>query len=173
MKTASNRDPVLMFEQACAFLECAEFTESEKSRIKYRTKSHGYVDIALSAFACELFIKCLIIYLKGDYSRIHNLFDLWSKYKSLDNVRADKVERELKQWFNSSNPDMFTDMIKDASNAFEEWRYVFDHDSSDNIMVNPNFLRGFRIALRNLCCEYIFKESWSDYLNNKNVKDDI
>ena len=137
----------------------------EESIIDYRSKSHGYVDVALSAFACELFIKCLITCSNGKYLKNHNLSDLWSNYKVLDKVGAEKVERDLKQYFGSSNPNMFNQMIKESSNAFEDWRYIFDHDSSDNISVNPNFLRAFRLGLRNLCCEKIYNESWDSHLN--------
>ncbi len=70
-------------------------------------------------------------------------------------------------WFNSSNPDLFDNMIKDASNAFANWRYVFDYGTKDGIKVNPQFLRGFRVVLREVCCEEICGLTWNEYTNKQ------
>jgi hypothetical protein len=61
MKEKEDLDVEVMFNQACAFVDCAEFTRSEKYKIEHRTYSHGYAGISLSALACEIFIKCLIV----------------------------------------------------------------------------------------------------------------
>lgn len=61
---------------------------------------------------------------------------------------------------------MFTEMIKDASEAFIQWRYVFDYESKDGVKVNPQFLKGFRNILREVCCTEIYGESWQDHIRN-------
>lgn len=164
MKEKENLNVEVMFSQACAFVDCASFTESEKYKIEHRTYSHGYAGISLSALACEIFIKCLIIIKGGEYNKEHKLDQLWAVYKELDETNAQNVEDHLKWWFKSSAPDMFDKMIEDASNAFVQWRYVFDYGSEDGIRVNPMFLIGFRSALRDLCCYMIYKKNWKEYI---------
>ena len=89
---------------------------------------------------------------------------MWAVYKELDETNAQNVEDHLKWWFKSSAPDMFDKMIEDASNAFVQWRYVFDYGSEDGIRVNPMFFIGFRSALRDLCCYMIYKKNWKEYI---------
>lgn len=153
-----------MFEQACAFVDCAEFTEKEKYKIDCRTRSHMYVNISLSALACEIFIKTLIIQNGGVYDREHRLEKLWGIYKGLAPNTAESVETSLKDWFNSENQNMFDEMIADASNAFVEWRYVFDYEK---LSINPQFLRGYRMVLRGVCCQAIYGKSWTEYTNGQ------
>ena len=50
-----------IFQQGCAFSDCAQALEIE-NRMKYDVffATHTHAAIALSAFASELFIKCLL-----------------------------------------------------------------------------------------------------------------
>ncbi len=57
-------------------------------------------------------------------------------------------------------------MISDASNAFVQWRYVFDYETNDGVKVNPQFLRGFRFVLRDVCCQEIEGKSWSEKIKS-------
>ena len=98
MKAKSELDYKLMFEQAYAFVDIAEFTESEKYKINHRNYSHGYAGISLSALACEIFFKCLIVYNKGEYGRIHNLKELWTNYKELDKNKALYIKYWMINW---------------------------------------------------------------------------
>lgn len=155
MKAKSDLNTKVMYEQACAFLDCAKYTESEKYKIEGRTKSHLYVDMSLSALACEIFIKCLIINKNGDYNNDHTLEKLWHRFKFYDQDTAEQIEGNMKARFHSSDEDMFDKMIHDASNAFVQWRYVFDYEASDCVKINPQFLRFFREELRSLCGQKI------------------
>jgi len=165
MKDKDNLDIKLMFDQACAFLDCAEYTESEKYKIKNRTYSHGYVDISLSALACEIFIKCLIIEKHGRYGKEHSLKKLWEIYKQLDENKSADVEKWMQDWFKSDDSEMFNKMISDAAFSFSRWRYVFDYESSDGIRINSQFLRGFRTVLREITCQTIHGKSWETIEN--------
>ncbi len=107
MKAKTSLDTKLMFEQACAFVDCAEFIESERYKIYPRTKSHGFVDISISAVACEIFIKCLIIYKGGTYNNQHVLVELWNIYHGIDQSKADKIETALMSWFGSGDTTQF------------------------------------------------------------------
>lgn len=152
MKDQKDLDTGLMFEQACAFVDCALSLETEPNKIMQRTRSHFYANLSLSALACEIFIKCLIIQKGGTYKKNHQLDKLWKVYKELDQKEAQEIEQSIKDWFNSRNDNLFEEMITEAAKAFEQWRYVFDYDEKDGIKVNPQFLRGFRTILRGVTC---------------------
>ena len=153
-KNPQDYNPIQMYEQGCAFLNCAVYTELEKSNIPCRTNAHMYADISLSAFACEIFIKCLIVLNNETYDNDHLLEELWKKYRALDEIEANKVEMSLKDWFKSDNPYMFDEMLTKASDAFKEWRYAYEYKNS-GIEVNFQFLRGFRKDLCQLCYKKI------------------
>ena len=164
MKDKSALDIKLMFEQACAFVDCAEFTELERNKNTYHNIAYGYVDISLSALACEIFIKSLIICREGTYNHEHKLTELWKIYKGLDSTGSQNIEFSIRRWFNMSDSGMFERMLSDASNAFIEWRYIFDYDSKDKVSINPQFIRGFRYALRKYCYEtFISKNNIPDF----------
>ena len=88
-------DSKRMFEHACAFCDCAKFCEVESSNIEYRMRSHTVSGIVNSAFACEIFIKTLLVFhgrtimdIKG-----HELKLLWEKFKKEDYETAMYVEK--------------------------------------------------------------------------------
>lgn len=164
---ADNVSPVVyrMFEHACAFVDCAEYCQIEPSDIKYRTKSHSVSGIVNSAFACEVFIKTLLVFhgvtveeLKHRYR--HDLKSLWEKFKITDDQTALSVERALQAWFHSQNENMFNDLLDNISNAFDYWRYIYEKPDGT---INLNFLVGFRKLLRDVCCNYLYGKSWGQY----------
>ena len=85
--------------------------------------------------------------------REHELKKLWKKYKELDRNSALKVELEIKEWFGTGNQSLFDDMLNNVSIAFVHWRYIYEKKDGS---INPNFLRGFRVVLREVCCEQYY-----------------
>ena len=157
-------DSQRMFEHACAFFDCAKFCEREPNNIEYRMRSHTVSGIVNSAFACEVFIKSLLVFhgrvvedIKG-----HKLKLLWDEFKTEDYETALFVEERIREWFESKNENLFNELINEASDAFEYWRYIYEKKDGK---ININFLRGFRIILREVCCNQLFKKSWNDYKN--------
>ena len=78
-----------MFEHACAFVDCARYCQIEPDNIKFRMKSHSVVGIVNSAFACEVFIKTLLVFRgvplnerKSNNKKYgHNLEKLWIAFR--------------------------------------------------------------------------------------------
>lgn len=160
MDSLNVYDPLRMFEHGCAFVDCAKSCEIEPNNIEYRMYSHTVSGIVNSAFACEIFLKTLLV-LHETSAKGHDLNKLWRKYKQADIKTALSIEQGMKEWFNSQNENMFAEMIEDAHNAFEHWRYIYEKDSAK---INPHFLRGFRNILRDVCCRKIHGKSWVEYI---------
>lgn len=169
-------DPCLMFEHGCAFADCARLCETEPNNIKYRMHSHTVAGIVNSAFACEIFLKALLLshgcpkaILRGekdkgkDKRKGHDLSYLWEKFQEVDIETTLNIEQRMKLWFNSKNENMFDEMLLDMSNAFEHWRYIYEKDSAK---INLNFLIGLRNILQDTCCREVHGKSWTEYIEN-------
>lgn len=136
-KALKMKEPVdlkHMFRHACAFVDCAEACELEPNHIKLRTKSHHTADMVNSALACEIFLKVLLVFNGTDLEtlkRIHELKELWSRYKELDKETALNIETYINnQWFKSKNKP-FDDLLEESSRAFVDWRYIYEFVSVD------------------------------------------
>lgn len=162
MSQSNLFDPRRMFEHGCAFADCAKACETEPNHIEYRTHSHTVSGIVNSAFACEIFLKTLLV-LHEVPAKGHNLKVLWKKYRKADEETALSIEQGMKAWFNSQNEKMFDEMLADAYNAFEHWRYIYEKNSAK---INPHFLRGLRIILRDTCCKRMHGKSWAEYIQS-------
>lgn len=160
VKDQQELDSVLMFEQACAFCSCAEFTEMEGCKIPNRTRAHTFAGMSLSAFACELFIKCAIVARGGMYGMKHTLNELWDVYHSLDSDAALRIENSILTSFRYDDVGEFDRMLSEVSNAFVQWRYIFDYTPKERVGGSRQFLRLFRIALRNMSSEVVLGCSW-------------
>ena len=159
-------DACRMFKHACAFVDCATFCETEPKNIKTGVMTHMAADIVNSAFACEVFIKSLLIYhgLAIDDIRGHKLKLLWSKYRTVDSTNATVIEQKMKDFFESENEDMFDELLDNISDAFEYWRYIYEKHGGK---IHVQFLRIFREMLRGVCCETYYHMTWNDYLNRE------
>lgn len=153
-----------MFEHACAFCDCAECCEIEPNNIKYRMHSHTVAGLVNSVFACEVFIKLLLVYHGRTFEQMkdmrHGLRGLWDEFKKKDPETASYVEQNMQEWFKSEDANMFDRLLNEASNAFKYWRYIYEEESGS---INLNFLKGFRLILREICCKQLFGMSWEDY----------
>jgi hypothetical protein len=156
-----------MFKHACSFVDCATFCEREPKNIQTGVMSHMVACIVNSAFACEVFIKALLIYYGNTVDEIHGheLYKLWAKYKEIDIGCASNVEQTVKNIFNSKNANMFDECLRNISNAFYEWRYIYEKHGAT---IHIQFLRIFREALREFCCEKFYNKTWSEYINHQN-----
>lgn len=163
-------DPHRMFRHGCAFADCAKYCETEPNNIKYRTQSHTVSGIVNSAFACEVFIKTLLVFHGTSFeelNRFHKLETLWSKLKTKDCRTTSLVEQRVQEWFNSKTENLFDKLLSEISDAFVYWRYIYEKDSGS---LNLNFLRYFRELLREVCCSQLYGKTWNEYIN---IVDDI
>ena len=152
-----------MFKHACAFVDCAVFCVIEPKHIKVGAERHTTACIVNSAFACEVFIKSLLVYngFSIDEIKGHKLRDLWDKYKRVDCETANLVEQKMQEIFDSDNENMFNELLDNISNAFEYWRYIYERRGGS---INIGFLVNFRDLLRAICCDKYYHMSWDDYL---------
>lgn len=160
-------DACRMFKHACSFVDCAIFCEREPKNIKTGVMSHMVACIVNSAFSCEVFIKSLLVHHGKTVEEIHGheLYKLWAKYKELDIEGASNVEQTVKNVFNSKNDNMFDECLKNISDAFFKWRYIYEKHGAT---IHIQFLRIFREALRTFCCEKFYNKTWSEYIINQN-----
>lgn len=152
-----------MFKHACAFVDCARFCETEPQNIKMGILTHTVADIVNSAFACEVFIKSLLVYhgMKIEDIHGHKLDILWEKYRLADGDNAAIIEQKIKDYFNSESENMFEDFLHNISDAFQYWRYIYEKHGGK---IHIQFLRIFREVLRECCCEKLYGMSWKEYV---------
>ena len=146
-----------MFRHACAFAECADLA---KDRI-----CHGAADIEWyatpaivnSAFACEVFLKALLIFYDVPFKKEHELKELyeflpedtriWIKLAVMSNyggIWTDILGREL---------------LESISNAFVNWRYWYEFipQKTSSMQIDVGFLEMFRNTLRDACKQLFFQ----------------
>lgn len=161
-------DPCRMFEHACAFVDCAKYCEIEPNNIEYRMRSHTVSGIVNSAFACEVFIKSLLVFRDMSIEQLkgHELKKLWYMLKKRDGETAQLVEHRMLEIFKSEKENMFDELLGNVSNAFEYWRYIYEKDAGN---INLNFLRCFRNLLREVCCNQLYEKSWDEHIKDGTV----
>ncbi|PXX52046.1 hypothetical protein DFR60_108131 [Hungatella effluvii] len=163
-------DPHRMFKQACAFSDCARCCEIEPNNIiEYRFNSHTVSGIVNSAFACEVFIKTLLVIHDVSVKEMrgkkacdgHDLKKLWVLLKEKDCETTTLVELKMQEFFRSPNKSIFDELLESISNTFDYWRYIYEKDDGN---INLNFLRIFRLLLREVCCEQLYDKTWKEYI---------
>ena len=119
----------LMFKQARAFTKIARGIYSKSLRKPPFGHEACAPFVVNSAFACEMYLKTLqSIY--GKAEEIHNFSSL---FKHLPNKLKDKVNKLAKEKsadFKIHSKILFKDHIKTISNAFVDWRYIYEKESA-------------------------------------------
>ena len=161
-----------MFEHACEFSDCAGFCEVESNSIEYRMRTHAVSGIVNSVFACEIFIKTLLVFHGRTIAEIkeHQLKKLWEEFKKEDYEIAFRIEERIREWLQAEDDNIFNRLISEASDAFERWRYIYELQDTT---INIKFLMGFRIMLRETCCNQLFGKPWCEYKNVVNDKETL
>ncbi|BAJ02399.1 hypothetical protein SVI_2428 [Shewanella violacea DSS12] len=141
----------LMFKQARSFAKIAKDIHS-KSLFKPPFDHEASAPFVVnSAFACEMYLKALqSVY--GEPEGIHNLSQL---FKHLPNKLKDKVNKLTKEksiTFQLNNKTLFKDHLKTISNAFIDWRYIYEKDSAT---VNLSVILLILTVLDTLACNEI------------------
>lgn len=83
-----------------------------------------YPCVVNGAFACELFMKSIMIKDFGEdkYCRGHNLQQL---YNSLPDDRRKSIEGHYAE-VNDTNSTELKEFLSRSANAFQDWRYAFE-----------------------------------------------
>ncbi len=125
----------LMFKQARAFAKIARDIRS-KSLTKPPFSQEAPAPFVVNAtFACEMYLKALQS-ITNEAENTHNLSQL---FKHLPNKLKDKINKLTKEkstGFLIDGKILFKDHIKTISNAFVEWRYIYEKETASiNISV--------------------------------------
>ena len=158
-------DACRIFKHACAFADCAVFCEREPKSVVVRSQQCAVPDIVNSAFACEVFMKSIIVYNEISLDDIcklnHGLINLWEKLRIVDNSFTTCVEMKIKDEFEIDGVEELDELLNNVSDAFKKWRYIYEkHGGSIYI----GFLRSLREILRESCCEKLYKRTWDEYV---------
>ena len=118
-----------IFRHACAFADCALFCEKAPKSIVVRTQWYTVPEIVNSAFACEVFMKSILIFrgltIDEVYKMNHGLKGLWGALEASDNAAADRVRERIKNELDLDD-NLFDELLSNISNAFKKWRYIYE-----------------------------------------------
>ena len=152
-----------MFRHACTFCDCADLAGK---KMKHDTAGIGFYTspvVINSAFACEVFMKALLLHHGKKMPKSHKLRDL---YEALPDKTKDWVKQTTSLGFRDFWFDLWGfEILDQVSNAFVEWRYRYEYDwtKSATMRIDIGFLNRFRDALREACCYLFFGVTWNDY----------
>jgi len=122
-----------MFDLACAFENAGEINFVE-GRIKNRSRYQNVAGFVNIAFACELFLKLLLVSVEYD-NREHKLADLWETLVISHQDITDDVRSGV---MNDLSSDMtFEEMLSDDSDVFYNFRYFYEPTRMEAIRNNP------------------------------------
>lgn len=156
-----------MFRVACTFCECADMAQE---KFQHDTADIGFYNtpsIVNSAFACEVFMKAILKFKQIEAPKAHKLRELYDKL-------PDELRERIKQKVSCGYRDMWqtwfgSELIDQISNAFVDWRYIYEHDfrKDGTIHIDIGFLNRFRDTLREICCKMFFGITWERYKRNE------
>ena len=148
-----------MFRHACSFANYAELGRAQDDRIDFAKP-----EIVNSALACEIFLKAICFYYDINLNplftkkRGHNLKAL---YEVIPQNIKDYIKQSVSQGYRNMWLNPFgIEYLSEISDAFEKWRYSYEHKS---LHMPTWFLNRFRDALREACCQMFFKITWDEY----------
>lgn len=140
-----------MFDLGFAFLNAGEVNFHEGA-IKHRSDYQNVAGIVNLAFACELFIKCLLN-MDGVEAHGHKIEELWLEYRYTSRNNASLIETSV---MNQLVTDFtFEEMLHNNSNVFYNYRYFYDPERLAEIRDNPlrpQFLRIMAMELYAYLC---------------------
>ena len=114
-----------------------------------------YPYIVNTAFACEIYLKILILINGEAYGKVHTLKDLYIKSKICKEFE-NYVMENTKNLNIKYNKEKLDDDITLISDAFVEWRYVFE---SEELYIPNGFLGIFCAYLDDVCVRKILEKT--------------
>lgn len=118
--------------------------------------------IVNKAFACEVYLKLVLIvddfdFMKIKRSELHELLKLYENIT--EKFKEDFFRFFLINYGEKANKEFLENEIKNISNVFKKWRYIYEQNGKENI-VNNGFL--------NIFCDYLDKYSQKLILDKYN-----
>ena len=143
-----------MFLHACAFADYVEHYNRVPKDDMHRATWYSTPKIVNIAFACEIFLKALLVFNNVSYERAHNLEQLCSL---LPVECREIIERETVDRFGSTKDAIGIAYISRISEVFTDWRYSFE---KARLSIDLSVLWFFCALFRELCCQKMYGESW-------------
>lgn len=119
---------------------------------------HIYPYIVNKSFACEVYLKIIITANGDEIPRNHNIKDLYKLsgiedefHKITLSIYGDEIAKDI------------DNCIESFSNAFIQWRYIYEQDSTGNLMYG--FLKYF-VEYLNMKCKTIIQEKYNYDVNS-------
>ena len=149
-----------MFDHACAFAECGDLC-------KEKITNGGNIftarpEIVNYSFACEVFLKILLLIDKGKLERCHTLVQLFENLpqKTQEEIQSEVVKKSFKWCDTFGFP-----LLNQISDAFVNWRYCYECNPRKGgaLLIDLGFLYAFCDTLRGQCCEKVFHMTWAEY----------
>ena len=153
-----------MFRHACAFSDCADFAMKEFDPGKTNVEWYTTPAIVNSAFACEVFLKALLLFYDTPLKKVHELKKL---YELLPENDKECIKRETSINYGAGWQDGFgMERLMNISDAFEKWRYYYEDfpEKTCSMQIDIGFLNAFRNTLRDVCCFQLFHVKWDEYI---------
>ena len=152
-----------MFRHACAFADCADMAEAKFRHDTADIEWYTTPAIVNSAFACEVYLKAILLYNDIKTPNTHELKELFDLLP--EDIRC-FVDPEVWNTVRIMPEDpLGRSQIELISNAFNEWRYSYEiiGKKRASMSIDRSFLKAFRDALREACCRLFFKTTWEEY----------
>lgn len=154
MRSERRKDVTEMFLHACAFVDCVEHYEHAEPNAMHRATWCSTPKIVNLAFACEIFLKTLLVFSRVEYEREHNLEAL---YGLLPAEYQQQIEQGFVARYGKTTDAFRAPYIHNISKAFNDWRYSFE---SSRLSIDISILNTFCEVLRELCCQKMYGASW-------------
>ena len=152
-----------MFRHACAFAEVADLAEAKFCHDTADIEWYSTPATVNSAFACEVFLKGLLLSYGKPAGKKHKLKEL---YEALPEDAKEWIKENTLIHYGGNWTDTFDfEPLEKISDAFVEWRYSYEYvpDKTCSMKINIGFLIAFRNSLREACCLRLFHMKWDDY----------
>ena len=135
-----------IFDLGFAFLNVGEVSFHE-GVIKQRSDYQNVAGVVNLAFACELFIKCMLN-MAGMQTHGHDIEELWLKYKNAYGDTASEIESAVMNQLVTNLT--FEEMLHNDSNVYYNYRYLYDPERLAKIRDNPLRLQFMRTMVKEL-----------------------
>jgi len=114
-----------MFSQATSFANASNLIFEKNLKSLPRNPQGITPFVVNAAFSAELYLKCLHK-IHGDPSETHSLTILFRQLPNKTKDRVNKLKKLLEGQYEVERNLLFKDHLKPVSNAFVNWRYIYE-----------------------------------------------
>lgn len=154
MRSERRKDVTEMFLHACAFVDCVEHYEHAEPNALHKATWCSTPKIVNLAFACEIFLKALLVFNNIEYKHAHNLEKL---HNLLPAEYQQQIEQGIVARYGKTTDAFGIPYVRRISDTFNDWRYSFERT---RLSIDISVLRTFCETLRELCCQKLYGASW-------------